>query len=286
MEGYPPGYIGSVKAMLRIAKAAYPARWAKEAVTDAEAAAWRSLGVSIRGSEVEKHVYIQVPQPHPHDLMNRIVDYREAREFLLDALASGAITARFVDEFGKFHSFDEAVWRARHAQEIILDGIADELVLRIGDHHWLVFNSRILLSRSDVDQLCAIARQKGLVARDDVFSEIEPPETGTTDDAKGNLPELQIEPSNIDAEVIRSKATAIIESAMAERPEKTIGKEAGVSLLRKQFSKDEIWAAWPGSGSDRIKAMRDFVGGITKSDGLAGRRPIIQAGDKSDIHSR
>jgi len=152
MQIIPPGYVGTIKALMRIAKAAYPARWTREAVTEAEANIWSALGKTLSGDLWRAHLEAQV-YPAPPLMIERICDYHEAIAFLRQAMAAGDVVATVIDPLGKPQKIPADIWAISGDDEL--------------DNEFL--NGAVWLPEQDVQALCERVAREGLVDDDDIF---------------------------------------------------------------------------------------------------------------------
>jgi hypothetical protein len=120
---YPPGFMGSEDAILRIAKIRDPSRWKSDAMAPAEDHVWHELGKDLNATYIRNHL----GTIYKGDVLtiDRLYDYSEALAELRGALFDGDLVAFFLDENGKQDFILKDGWGGSEGGEILLRGVVD-----------------------------------------------------------------------------------------------------------------------------------------------------------------
>lgn len=123
----PPGYIGIIKGVLFVAALRNRERWDFGKMLPNEAAIWEALPQMRYPEFIENLLLADVPREareNDSSLIERVIDYREARADIRTALAEDKLRAYFFDEKGEMHHVLKEGWRSDAGQEILEHGYA------------------------------------------------------------------------------------------------------------------------------------------------------------------
>jgi hypothetical protein len=156
---YPRGYIGTEAAIIRIAEATHPERWDRRKFLLGEPEIWDGLGVVYNAQFIEDLLRVRLlpdQQRATTDWVERLVDFREARDDLRRALNAGDLVAKYVDENGVESSVARLCWGSDQAEEALETGGAWISVSSITEARRL-----LLISESELGRFIA-NRRKGI----------------------------------------------------------------------------------------------------------------------------
>ncbi len=120
----PSGHIGLVRACLQIATARYPERWRESSIPENERGLWNELGVSLNGEFLEEHVLNIIPFSRVPMTIDRMADFRDARDDLRQALYADRVTAFYTDDrTGRQHTVDRVMWASSAGATVLEKGL-------------------------------------------------------------------------------------------------------------------------------------------------------------------
>jgi hypothetical protein len=124
----PRGYITSVDALLRIAKARHTDRWHRGMLHAKEDEIYSGLGRKYKADFLELELRTQIPQAEMEGnraIAERFFDFNDAVYDLQTALHAGDLIGEYCDERGEFGWIKSAGWGGDNARVNLLRGTVE-----------------------------------------------------------------------------------------------------------------------------------------------------------------
>jgi hypothetical protein len=146
----PRGYIGAEQALVSVAKANNPERWRDDLLAPKEKEIYEQLGWNLNAELLGEHLRVMLSETERQDsaFVERLCDFEDAARSLRESLHAGEISARYLDENGKWHDFPAERWGADDGLDSLQQGVVwldegKDKVCRL-----------ILLKVNDLEVLC------------------------------------------------------------------------------------------------------------------------------------
>ena len=118
-----PGFVGTIRAALVIAKAHHPDRWAFDAISHGEHLIWYNLRNARHPWDVDERLGLLPLYSDAIETAERLCDFRDAQTVLRDALVLGAVRAyvRETNTGAKLPISSDA-WATENGLEVLQGG--------------------------------------------------------------------------------------------------------------------------------------------------------------------
>jgi hypothetical protein len=122
----PRGFLGSEKALQRIAEIRHPDHWGTKRLISEEAKVYDELGAILNAEFLREHLLTRLERTSRENdqlFVERFADYEDAADDLRAALHANELFAEYVDESGGFGTIPAERWGAEDGPQSLLRGV-------------------------------------------------------------------------------------------------------------------------------------------------------------------